>query len=63
GFSPDGTKIYSLTSDGTLRTHDLDERRLVTQVCARAGRALSAEEWQTYLAGIEPFTVCPATQP
>ncbi|MEV4359448.1 WD40 repeat domain-containing serine/threonine-protein kinase [Nonomuraea sp. NPDC049625] len=61
GFSPDGTKIYSLTSDGTLRTHELDERRLVTQVCARAGRALSAEEWRTYLAGIEPFTVCPAT--
>ncbi|MEV4020047.1 WD40 repeat domain-containing serine/threonine-protein kinase [Nonomuraea angiospora] len=62
-FSPDGTKIRSLAPDGTLRTHELDERRLVTQVCARAGRALSAEEWRTYLAGIEPFTVCPATQP
>ncbi|MGN9836660.1 protein kinase domain-containing protein [Nonomuraea sp. H19] len=58
-FSADGRKLVSLTDDGTLRTHDIDEHRVAGTVCERAGRGLTAEEWRTYLPEIEPFRPCP----
>ncbi|MFI7125576.1 WD40 repeat domain-containing serine/threonine protein kinase [Nonomuraea sp. NPDC050153] len=57
-FSADGRKLVSLTDDGTLRTHDLDEHRVAGTVCERAGRGLTAEDWRTYLPEIEPFRLC-----
>ncbi|MDP4506525.1 WD40 repeat domain-containing serine/threonine protein kinase [Nonomuraea turcica] len=58
-FSADGRKLVSLTDDGTLRTHDIDEHRVAGTVCERVGRALTAEEWRTYLPEIERFRPCP----
>ncbi|MER6507224.1 serine/threonine-protein kinase [Nonomuraea sp. NPDC001636] len=58
GFSADGTKLHTLDDDGAFRTHDLDRRHVAATVCARAGRALTAAEWRTYLPGVEPFDVC-----
>ncbi|WP_431929656.1 protein kinase domain-containing protein [Nonomuraea jabiensis] len=58
-FSPDGRRVYSVTPDGTLRTHELDGDRVAGAVCRRAGRALTAQEWARHLPGVEPFALCP----
>ncbi|MFI7227853.1 WD40 repeat domain-containing serine/threonine protein kinase [Nonomuraea angiospora] len=58
-FSADGGRIYSVTPDGTLRTHELDGDRVAGAVCRRAGRSLTAQEWARHLPGVEPFALCP----
>ncbi|MFF4617223.1 WD40 repeat domain-containing serine/threonine protein kinase [Nonomuraea jabiensis] len=58
-FSPDGKRVYSVTPDGTLRTHELDGDRVAGAVCRRAGRTLTAQEWARHLPGVEPFALCP----
>ncbi|MGV9377717.1 serine/threonine-protein kinase [Nonomuraea sp. NPDC003707] len=57
-FSPDGRRVYSVTPDGTLRTHELDGDRVAGAVCRCAGRTLTAQEWARHLPGVEPFTLC-----
>ncbi|MET9247181.1 hypothetical protein [Nonomuraea sp. NPDC003709] len=57
-FSPDGRRVYSVTPDGTPRTHELDGGRVAGAVCRRAGRTLTAQEWARHLPGVEPFTLC-----
>ncbi|MEW9553259.1 WD40 repeat domain-containing serine/threonine protein kinase [Nonomuraea sp. NPDC050783] len=59
GFTADGTKLRTVTPDGTVRVLDVDERHVAATVCARAGRPLTAAEWARHLPGVEPFTVCP----
>ncbi|GAA3214340.1 WD40 repeat domain-containing serine/threonine protein kinase [Nonomuraea helvata] len=58
-FSSDSRRLYSVTADGTVRTHELGGDRVAAAVCGRAGRTLTAQEWSRYLGGIDPFTLCP----
>ncbi|WP_393162189.1 WD40 repeat domain-containing serine/threonine protein kinase [Nonomuraea marmarensis] len=58
-FSADGRRLYSVTPDGTVRTHELGGQPVAAAVCERAGRTLTAQEWARHLPGIEPFRVCP----
>ncbi|MFI6294385.1 protein kinase [Nonomuraea sp. NPDC050790] len=57
-FAADGHTLYSAGADGVLRSHPLDAERVARAVCARAGRALTSQEWRLHLAGVEPFAVC-----
>ncbi|WP_431933490.1 protein kinase domain-containing protein [Nonomuraea jabiensis] len=61
-FSADGGKLYNAAPDGTVRTHELGGERVAGEVCERAGRTLTAAEWERYLPGIEPFDLCPGSQ-
>ncbi len=57
-FSADGKTLYGATPGGVLRRFPLDGERAAAAVCARAGRGLTTGEWQRYLPGTQPFTVC-----
>ncbi|HEX4811501.1 MAG TPA: serine/threonine-protein kinase [Nonomuraea sp.] len=57
-YSADGRRLYTATSDGTVRVHDLDERRVAASVCARAGRSLTPEERARHLPGVDRLDVC-----
>ncbi|MEV1169527.1 WD40 repeat domain-containing serine/threonine-protein kinase [Nonomuraea sp. NPDC049784] len=58
-FSSDSRRLYSVTADGTVRTHELGGDKVAAAVCRRAGRTLTAQEWSRYLGGIDPFALCP----
>ncbi|MFF6805606.1 hypothetical protein [Streptomyces sp. NPDC012616] len=58
-FSPDGTTLYAAAPHVPLQRYPVDPDRAVRTVCARAGRELTAGEWQAYAAGLEHRSVCP----
>ncbi|WP_156056366.1 hypothetical protein [Streptosporangium roseum] len=57
-FSADGGTLYSVTGEGVVRRHLLDEGRVAAAVCARAGRTMTSREWQLHLPGIQRFEMC-----
>ncbi|MFD8565098.1 WD40 repeat domain-containing serine/threonine protein kinase [Streptosporangium canum] len=57
-FSADGGTLYSVTGEGVMRRHLLDEGRVTAAVCARAGRTMTPREWRLHLPEIQRFEVC-----
>ncbi|MFI6886663.1 serine/threonine-protein kinase [Streptosporangium canum] len=57
-FSADGGTLYSVTAEGVMRRHLLDEGRVMAAVCARAGRTMTPREWRLHLPEIQRFEVC-----
>jgi hypothetical protein len=59
GFSPDGTRLITVTDEETYGTgaqlvqRDLSDDALVRTACATAGRNLTAAEWKTFV-GTKP---------
>lgn len=57
-FSPDGTRLYSVSGeDGELVTHTVAPRLLRADLCERVG-ALSRAEWSQYVQDIPYRTTC-----
>ena len=54
-FSPDGTKLYTAGTDGTVRVYLMDLDDLLGLARARTTRSLTSEECRVYL-GLE---MCP----
>ncbi|WP_185844819.1 serine/threonine-protein kinase [Nonomuraea sp. WAC 01424] len=44
-FSPDGRRLRGVAADGTVRESPVDPALTAQEVCARAGGALSQDEW------------------
>ncbi|MEV6038127.1 serine/threonine-protein kinase [Nonomuraea sp. NPDC052116] len=57
-FGTDGETLYAGT-DEALHAIPVRSERVAQEVCARAGRSLSAEEWARYLGGVPYQNVCP----
>ncbi|WP_185949395.1 WD40 repeat domain-containing serine/threonine protein kinase [Microbispora sp. KK1-11] len=57
-FSADGTRLYVADQDGNLFELPVGGELVARQVCARAGRTLTAEEWARYLPGTPYRDVC-----
>ncbi|MEV0591426.1 serine/threonine-protein kinase [Nonomuraea cavernae] len=48
-FSPDGALLHVVGRDGTVQELPVDPARAASEVCARAGRALTREEWREHV--------------
>jgi WD40 repeat protein len=53
-WSPDGTRIATISDDGTARIRSMPPA-WPGQLCARAGRNLTAEEWTTGVGNAIPY--------
>ncbi|MCX6031512.1 MAG: TIR domain-containing protein [Chloroflexi bacterium] len=60
GYSGDGRTLVSAGGDGQVRVWPATTADALALGCRRAGRALAAEEWQTYLSFLAPGKLCPA---
>ncbi|RVX39281.1 serine/threonine protein kinase [Nonomuraea polychroma] len=58
-FSADGSKVLVLDGAGTVRERLVDPGQMVAAVCARAGKPLSAAEWERHVTGVPYREVCP----
>ncbi|MFI0512770.1 DNA-binding protein [Streptomyces sp. WSLK1-5] len=56
-FGADGT-LYASGVHVPVQRYDLDPRRLVTEVCGRAGSGLSGSAWRTYLPDLPYRRTC-----
>ncbi|MBE3013324.1 protein kinase [Microbispora sp. NEAU-D428] len=57
-FSADGTRLYVADQSGELFGMPVDGELVARQVCARAGRTLTRQEWARYLTGTPYRDVC-----
>ncbi|MEV5740785.1 WD40 repeat domain-containing serine/threonine-protein kinase [Microbispora rosea] len=57
-FGADGTRLYVADQIGDLFEMPVDGDLVARQVCARAGRTLTREEWARYLSGTPYRDVC-----
>lgn len=57
-FDPDGSRLHIADTGGTLYTLPVSGDPMARQVCARAGRTLSREEWARYLPGTPYRDLC-----
>ncbi|MFF5208155.1 protein kinase [Streptosporangium sp. NPDC000396] len=58
-FTADGSRLITVDSAGTLAEHPVAPERVAAEVCARADRTLSPEEWKTYLGEVPYRDICP----
>ncbi|GGO69296.1 WD40 repeat domain-containing serine/threonine protein kinase [Nonomuraea cavernae] len=54
-FSPDGSLLHVAGRDGTVQELPVDPARAASEVCARAGRALTREEWREHVGADLPY--------
>ncbi|MEV7806301.1 WD40 repeat domain-containing serine/threonine-protein kinase [Microbispora sp. NPDC088329] len=57
-FSADGTRLYVADQSGALFEMPVDGESVARQVCARAGRTLTGQEWARYLPETPYQKVC-----
>jgi WD40 repeat protein len=57
-FSPDGRLMTSGGSDGAARIWTLDPDRAAAHICMTAGDALSKEEWEKHVPGVDFLAPC-----
>ncbi|WP_433518085.1 WD40 repeat domain-containing serine/threonine protein kinase [Nonomuraea sp. CA-143628] len=58
-FSPDGSRLLSFGTDGTLREHPIAPERLISAVCAKTkGGTLSKADWESSFPGRTYRNVC-----
>ncbi|NUW33302.1 protein kinase [Nonomuraea sp. SMC257] len=58
-FSADGSSVLSVDSTGALHERPVAPGAMTSAICARAGRPLSAAEWERYVTGVPYQRVCP----
>jgi hypothetical protein len=58
-FTRDGSVLRTVDGGGVLRAITVDPSRAAAEVCARAGRTLTEDEWSRYLPGMPYRDVCP----
>ncbi|MEU4233810.1 WD40 repeat domain-containing serine/threonine protein kinase [Nonomuraea sp. NPDC026600] len=58
-FSADGSSVMSVDSTGHLHERPVTPGAMTSAICARAGRPLSATEWERYVTGVPYRHVCP----
>jgi WD40 repeat protein/transcriptional regulator with XRE-family HTH domain len=57
-FGPHGDTVYASGAHVPVQRYAVAPGQLVTRLCARAGRNLTAEEWRTYLPDVPYRRVC-----
>ncbi|MGN9843919.1 protein kinase domain-containing protein [Nonomuraea sp. H19] len=57
-FTPDGSAVVTVALNGAVHQHLIDPERMAKEACTRAGRTLTAQEWNTYLPSVPHFDVC-----
>ncbi|MFJ5305442.1 hypothetical protein [Streptomyces sp. NPDC088350] len=57
-FAADGGSVYAGGAHVPVQRYAVDPSAVVTRLCARAGRTLTAAEWRTYLPGVPYLRVC-----
>ncbi|WP_205315024.1 WD40 repeat domain-containing protein, partial [Nonomuraea lactucae] len=57
-FAPDSNTLHSLGTDGALREHPVAPVAVAAAVCARAGRTLSAGDWERHIKDLPARKVC-----
>ncbi|MGP3962631.1 serine/threonine-protein kinase [Nonomuraea sp. 3N208] len=58
-FSADGSKVLVLDGAGTQREQLVEPGQVAAAVCARAGKPLSAAEWERHVTGAPYREICP----
>ncbi|MGW2569721.1 nSTAND1 domain-containing NTPase [Streptomyces sp. NPDC001537] len=57
-FDPHGDSVYAAGPHVPVQRYALGAAQVVTRLCARAGRTLTAGEWHTYLPEVRHRRVC-----
>jgi len=57
-FSPDGRLLATGSADKTARMVCVDPQKIFDELCAKAGRNLTREEWNNYIGVGDPETSC-----